>query len=142
MLSLCASTLRRQRFQDGEFPLPTASELPETEPHVAFEPSEVRAAVESFPKAAGAGGSGLSAAHLLELIRTPCNKKEYGFLAALTRLCNKLAAGEAPPGIAQWVAAAPVIPLKKRGGGVRPIAIGETVRRLVGKLWMRRLRAR
>eukprot|EP00171_Calliarthron_tuberculosum_P010506 IDg10506t1 len=127
---------------DGEFALLSADVQPEIAQHDAFTPSEVRAAVESFPKAAGAGGSGLSAAHILEMVRTPCNKKEYGFLAALTRLCNKLAAGQAPPGMAQWVAAVPVIPLRKRGGSVRPIAIGETVRRLVGKLWMRRLRTR
>lgn len=87
-------------------------------------------------------GCGLSAAQLLELVRTPCNKQELGFLPVFTKLCIKLAAGDAPPVIVEWIATAPVIPLKIQDGCVRPIAISETLRRLVGKLWMRRLPAR
>lgn len=75
-------------------------------------------------------------------MRTPCNKQEIGFLAALTKIYNKLEAGDAPPVMAEWAAAAPVIPLKKCEGGVYPIVIGETIRRLVGKLWMSLLRTR
>ena len=60
----------------------------------------------------------------------------------LLKAVNLLAAGEAPSAIGPWLCAAPVTPLRKRDNGVRPIAVGETIRRLVGKMWMRRMKDR
>ena len=51
----------------------------------------------------------------------------------LTGLVNPLARGEAPKPIADCLAGATLIALEKKDGGIRPIAAGETVRRLVGK---------
>ena len=51
----------------------------------------------------------------------------------LTRVCNILAGGKAPLQVAPWLAGAPLIPLIKRDGGVRPIAVGELLRRLVSR---------
>jgi hypothetical protein len=42
--------------------------------------------------------------------------------------------GQLPSSLHAWLASARLIPLTKKGGGVRPIAIGETLRRLVGKV--------
>ena len=44
-----------------------------------------------------------------------------------------MVAGLAPRELAPFIAGAPLIALVKAGGGLRPIAIGETVRRLVSK---------
>ena len=46
---------------------------------------------------------------------------------------NVLVAGEAHSSIAPFLGGAPLYALKKDNDGVRPIAVGETLRRLVGK---------
>jgi len=125
---------------DGDFPIP--KRLPKLPAHRPFTTAEVVAAVESFPKATSPGGSGASATHLLELLRVPCTQEKTGLAAVLTAVVNRLAQGKVPKEMAQWIAAAPVTPLVKRDNGVRPIAVGETLRRLVGKVWMRRLKTR
>ncbi len=61
---------------------------------------------------------------------------------ALALFCDRIARGSLPPRLAAWFASAPLTPLRKRDGGVRPIAVGETLRRLVGKLLMTRVRDR
>ena len=54
-------------------------------------------------------------------------------LDALTKLGNHMVAGLAPRELAPFIAGAPLMALNKSGGGLRPIAIGETIRRLVSK---------
>jgi hypothetical protein len=44
-----------------------------------------------------------------------------------------MVAGLAPRQLAPFIAGAPLMALNKQGGGLRPIAIGETIRRLVSK---------
>jgi hypothetical protein len=44
-----------------------------------------------------------------------------------------LAAGKAPLFVAPWIAGAPLVPLIKKDNGVRPIAIGELLRRVVSR---------
>jgi hypothetical protein len=46
-------------------------------------------------------------------------------------------AGNLPDSIFPYIAAAPVIPLKKKDGGIRPIAIGEIWRRITSKVAVR-----
>ena len=141
-----AAELRRKHPQarpttDGEFVFPPAPELEPLPTHRNFTPAEVMEAVQSFPKAVAAGGSAFSATHLLELLRVPSTRR-FGLLDTLTKTVNILASGQAPSSMSQWVGSAPVTPLCKRDGGVRPIAVGETLRRLVGKLWMKRISAK
>jgi hypothetical protein len=64
-----------------------------------------------------------------------CPNKAAGedALTSLTNLTNHLVAGLAPRELAPFVAGAPLMALVKAGGGLRPIAIGETIRRLVSK---------
>lgn len=55
-------------------------------------------------------------------------------VAHLTAVCQLLARGEAPASLAPQLAGASLHALPKPSGGVRPIAVGESLRRLVGKL--------
>ena len=58
-------------------------------------------------------------------------------LAAVT---NLLAAGQACAAVAPYLAGARLVAVPKPAGGIRPIAIGETLRRLVGKCLMSTVR--
>ena len=53
------------------------------------------------------------------------------FTTALTRFVNLFLSGRGPTEISPRLYGAPLTPLKKRNGGFRPIALGETVRRLI-----------
>jgi len=58
-----------------------------------------------------------------------------GLLEDLLTLITTVSAGRLHPRAAQFLCAARLIPLKKKDGGVRPIAVGDTLRRLTAK-WL------
>ena len=98
----------------------------------------MKKAIQKFPRGSAAGGSGLSPNHLLELTRAPGADTENGLLKAMAAGLDVFARGDAPPKLAEWVAGAPLTALRKSDGGVRPIAVGETIRRLVSSLLLAR----
>ena len=55
-------------------------------------------------------------------------------LASLTRWTNCLLAGQLDRRLSPWLCGAPLTALLKPSGGVRPIAVGETLRRLTSRL--------
>ena len=90
----------------------------------------VEKALKSFKRGSGAGPSGLRPEHLKAAL-VPGLRDEI--LRHMTLLVNLLARGEAPPEIQQWLCGASLTALPKPSGGLRPIAVGETWRRFVGK---------
>ena len=61
-------------------------------------------------------------------------------LDQLTAVVNLLAQGRACPSIAPLLAGAGLVALPKPSGGIRPIAVGELLRRLTGKCLMQAVR--
>jgi hypothetical protein len=61
-------------------------------------------------------------------------------LEALVSLVNKLPSGQTPSTFATWLCGAPLTALAKPNGGVRPIAVGEVIRRLVANCLMARVK--
>ena len=106
-----------------------------------FVDKEVKSALESFPRDAVGGGSGLAPQHLRDAVCCPSPVLAEQALIALVWVVNVLHSGEAPEGLAPFMAGAPLTALKKEAKegelGVRPIAVGETIRRLVSKCSMR-----
>ena len=91
----------------------------------------VQEAVRSFAPGCAPGPSGLRPLHLKEVF---LKQGPEGSLAqALVALCQAAAAGSLPPALAPWLGCSTVVPLAKKGGGTRPIAVGDTIRRVVGK---------
>ncbi|KAL5484475.1 hypothetical protein EMCRGX_G020985 [Ephydatia muelleri] len=92
------------------------------------------AILHSFPKLSAAGPSGLRIQHLIDAaeitLQTP-------ILHLLRKVINILASGKAPVDVSIFLAGGNLTALQKSKPGcpldVRPIAVGEALRRLVGK---------
>ena len=101
-------------------------------PSAALSVDQVRKGVLSFAQGTAPGPSGLRAAHLKESI-TCRDGLAQQTLNALTNFCNVVAAGKLDLACQSSFCGARLFALKKKDGGVRPVAVGEIYRRLVGK---------
>jgi Reverse transcriptase (RNA-dependent DNA polymerase) len=87
--------------------------------------------LRSFKKGTASGRSGWSVNHFLE-----CAYPQTGvprFLGALVSVVNLFLSGKALQSFATFMASASLVPLLKKDGSIRPIAVGEILRRLVSK---------
>ena len=91
----------------------------------------IRDAVMHFPRASAPGPSGLRPSHLQDALRR--RGRGLALLAALSDLTALWLKGALPQEHAPYLCGANLTPLRKPDGGVRPVAVGETLRRLVGK---------
>ena len=97
----------------------------------SYSQDEVEKAILSFPKDSAAGPSSLRPQHLKDAL-VPGLKDEV--IANLLKFIELMARGGAPASLQQWVSGGSLVALPKKDGGLRPIAVGETWRRLVGKV--------
>ena len=125
-------------------PTPEDLDLPpgpkeDTQPALATE-AEVITSISSFNPGASAGLDGLRPAHLKDLIGRSAGEAGARLITALTRLVNLALHGQVPAPARAAFYAASLIALRKPGsGGIRPIAIGATYRRLATKVALRPL---
>ena len=111
-------------------------------PPLQVEAQVVRTAVESFNAGSSGGLSGLRPQHLKDaLLARSCDANGL-FVVALTSLVNLILAGNVPSSIQPILFGAAVTAFNKKEGGVRPIAVGETVRRLSAKCATRAVKGR
>ena len=95
----------------------------------------VQDAVASFPPGSAPGPSGLRPCHLRDCLSKP--GQASSLLLAIVALVSGAVEGKFPLGLAPVWCASNLIPLAKKDGGVRPIAVGDTFRRLAGKVLLR-----
>eukprot|EP00731_Ephydatia_muelleri_P029957 Em0021g480a len=92
------------------------------------------AILRSFPKLSAAGPSGLRIQHLIDAAEVPL---QTPILQLLRKVINILASGKAPADVSIFLAGGNLTALQKSKPDcpldVRPIAVGEALRRLVGK---------
>ena len=94
---------------------------------------EVLRALRSFPNGTAPGPSRLRTNYLKEAVLCPSPDHASCALRALTGLVNALCSGQASMEVIPHLCGASLLASKKKGGGLRPIAIGEVIRRLVSK---------
>ena len=97
----------------------------------------MRAILHSFPPASAGGPTGLRPQHLVDCLGSASTHAQSLLLEALCELCHRGLEGSLAPRTVAYMCAARLIPLKKVDGGVRPIAIGETLRRVIAKFVLR-----
>ena len=116
-------------------PPPTSSVAP-----LQATAADVRAAITSFPNGSAGGPDGFRPQHLKDLV---LGKGESDpLLEAVTRFVNLMLEGKTPEQIRPALFGGALTALQKNCGGVRPIAVGYTWRRLAGKVACRLLSLR
>jgi hypothetical protein len=132
MSEVSEKSIKEMRSKHPEAAAPSRPEG-ESPPPVRFDEETVHKKVDSFPTGSAAGASGTRPQFLKDMMACPNKATGEDALKALTKLTNHLVAGLAPREVAPYIAGAPLMALNKPDGGLRPIAIGETIRRLVSK---------
>ena len=99
---------------------------------------DVTQALRTFPADTAPGPTGLRVQHLREALG---DGRGAGLLDQLTAVVNLLAQGRACSSVAPLLAGAGLVAIPKPSGGVRPIAVGELLRRLTAKCLMHVVRA-
>ena len=88
----------------------------------------------SFPKGTSCGRDGLRAQHLVDILGGAASAVADDLLVSITGVVNLFLSGLCPSQLGESIASAPLTPLVKAGGGIRPIAVGTVWRRLVSKV--------
>jgi hypothetical protein len=94
----------------------------------------VREAINSFPACSSPGLDGMRPQYLKDIISLSAGEAGQRALRALTKLCNFLLSGQLTSEICHLLYGASLCALHKKDGGIRPIAIGNCLRRLTSKL--------
>ena len=94
---------------------------------------DVLRALKSFPSGSAPGPSSLRANHLKEAVLCPSPDRAAQAIRALSGVVRLLAAGCAPQEVIPHLCGATLLACVKKSGGLRPIAVGEVLRRLTSK---------
>lgn len=101
--------------------------------------ADVMAAIKATAPGSAAGLDGLRPLHLRQLVAGHTAEAGRRLLSALTELCNVAIAGDIPEHARQAFFGASLIAIRKKDGGVRPIAVGSIYRRLASKILAKRM---
>jgi hypothetical protein len=93
----------------------------------------LRDLIASFPAGSTAGPTGLRPLHLAETLRDGAAGTSSELLIQIDRLVTKCGSGDLDPVSARYLWPPPLLPLRKKDGGIRPVAVGETFRRVTEK---------
>jgi len=93
--------------------------------------AEVLLAIRTFPAGSLGGPDGIRPQHILDLVA--CQESGPALLTAITALVNSLLTGICNSAVAPILFGGQLMALEKKSGGIRPIAIGYTWRRIAAK---------
>ena len=90
-------------------------------------------AIRSFPCNSAGGPDGLRPQHLVDLTSASAERGGRELLTALSSFILHILEGNTPSSIQPILFGANLIALNKKEGGIRPIAVGQILRRLAAK---------
>ena len=93
--------------------------------------ADVLKAIRSFPAGSCGGPDGIGPQHITDLVN--CTEFGSNVVAAITAFVNTLLEGKCHPAVRPILFGGNLIALDKKGGGIRPIAIGYIWRHLAAK---------
>ena len=103
-------------------------------PSLTVTEDQVRRAILSMPTGSSGGLDGVRPLHLRQLTATESMEAGKRLLTALTSLCNLVLAGKVPQCARDGLFSASLCALRKKDGGIRPIAVGSALRRLPARI--------
>jgi Reverse transcriptase (RNA-dependent DNA polymerase) len=92
---------------------------------------DIDKAIRSFPAGSSGGPDGLRPKHILDLIN--CKSAGKSLLTSITSFVNMLLDGKCHPDVIPILFGGNLTALVKKSGGIRPIAVGYTWRRIAAK---------
>lgn len=101
---------------------------------LAVSEKDVFHSIKSFQNGSGSGIDGLLPQHLKDLTLPSTGEAGLRLLRAVSALSNYMLSGKVQSDFIQVMYGASLCALNKKGGGVRPIAVGNTFRRITSKL--------
>jgi hypothetical protein len=104
------------------------------DPPYLFTSETVQKAISQIDCGSAPGGSGLRPSHLQDMLRTSSEKAKAALLLKLTAFVNRSFHGHLPELLVPWFVEAPLTAFAKIGGGIRPLSVGEMLRRPPSKL--------
>jgi hypothetical protein len=104
------------------------------DPPYLFTSETVQNAISQFDRGSAPGSSGLRPSHLQDMLRASSEQARAALLSELTAFVNRSFHGHLPELLFPWFFGARLTAFAKCGGGVRPLVVGETLRRLTSKL--------
>jgi hypothetical protein len=110
-------------------PLP----MPNNDVCLLLQQGKILAAVKSFMPGSAGGPDGLRPQHLKDLNSASAGDAGQRLLYRLTDFTNLCLTGRVPVVIQPVFCGAALCALNKKDGGIRPIAVGSTIRRLIAK---------
>ena len=90
----------------------------------------LKKALAAFNRGTSAGPSRLSIQHLVQITRA----RGHRLKDSLPPVIGRIMKGQVPAEVRDWLYGARLIALEKNGGGIRPIACGDIMRRIAGKM--------
>ena len=108
----------------------------ETTPAFHATKEQVMKALSSFHASSASGPDGLRPGHFMSLTSKGSGAAGERLKETLTDTCNLIISGKVPETICSVFYGASLCALSKKGGGIRPIAVGNTLRRLASKVVM------
>ena len=95
---------------------------------------QVMEALNSFPASSGSGLDGIRPNHLVSLTCKGSGAAGERLKTSITNFCNHVISGRVPEAIRHLFYGASLCALAKKDGGIRPIAVGNSLRRLATKV--------
>ncbi|GKC55965.1 hypothetical protein Tco_1083563 [Tanacetum coccineum] len=128
------STLEDLKTKHPFKPSPSLPHIPIDHHYLVASPAVVLDRIKSFPRGKSCGRDVLRAQHLIDCLSGVAVVNSDELVSSITQVVNLFLDGKCPNMLGEYIASAPLIPLVKPGGGIRPIDVGTIWRRLVSKV--------